>query len=287
LKATIPPLLCLLVLGCSNDRVSGIGEPRANSEWFSPRIALQLDAQGRLPANRPVKPDESEITPEQAIVLADSIISMFGGALASSWSQEAGRTVRANLLRQCGRVDFLEHPYTELPAAASPAFHARNGSKWAVRYCQRADEVDVQVFVSATGLSVSVEADGSIRKGVPLIAFSTGGVPQQPDRPESASKAAFTSSRSPISALPKHLLFGVGYYAGNQSFVISQSAASGASVDSRAYAKGKGRSWNVRTIAADNIEAETLDDGDQSFVVYRRSDALRRAEIAEVLRENK
>ena len=69
--------------------------------------------------------------------------------------------------------------------------------------------------------------------------------------------------------------------------MISQSAASGASADSRAYAKGKGRSWNFRTIAADNIEAETLADGDQSFVVYRRSDALRRAEIAEVLRENK
>ena len=62
-----------------------MGEPRANSEWFSARIALQLDAQGRLPANRPVTLHVSEIIPEQAIILTDSIISVFGRALASSW----------------------------------------------------------------------------------------------------------------------------------------------------------------------------------------------------------
>lgn len=277
-------LVAAIAAGCADERVTGLREAVASAEWFSAQIASQLDAQGRLPASRPVRPTDSEVTAETAKSLADSLISGFGASLEGHWTGEAGRRVSARNLRQCGRIDFLEHPYTEIPASASDAFRAHYGSKWAVRYCTKDDIVDVQVFVSATGLAVSVAPDGSLRQNVPLIAFTTGGVPQQPDRPEAASREVFSRSRRPIVALPRHVLFGGGYYPGNQSFIVTQGASDGSVSEVRAFARGRARAWQVRTATTAESGADTLADGTQRIVLTRRAAALLRSEIEEVIR---
>lgn len=235
----------------------------AERSWFLPNIASELDAAGRLPGTRPKHQRESEISAQQAVELADRFFVAFGPLSEDVWAIDARRPIRALDLTRCRRVDFIEHPYEAMPTDASEYFRAHNGSQWLVRYCEPSDRLAVEVYVSAQGLSVSIDSAGEFRSNVPLTNFWTNGVPLDQDgvkSSESAARAVFSRAPDPIAEIPRMIRLSRNWVPSVISWVVTQSTSAGMRTSTMALPKGSPTQWVLRPAESASVELDSLMD---------------------------
>jgi len=253
--------------------------------WFIPAVAAQLDASGRLPGTRP-EPGDSEVSAERAGELADMFLWQFGPLAQAIFSRDAGRAVVPSELRRCRRIDFVDSPYATIPPDASDNFKAMHGPQWLIRYCARDGSLSVEVYVTALGLGMSIDATGSFRTNVPLGNFFFRAV--RPDglyaeQSEDAASAGFATLPDPIAAVPRAVLIGRGWAPQVMSWAITQTDASGARTTRVALPVGFPRRWLISRRDSMLVEEDTLAEPDMQPTVLRilrrRSSAVTRAEI--------
>ena len=256
-------LALIAIMSCSACRDGGPAASEAQSYWFLPAVAKQLDAAGRLPGTRPQRFTDSEISAERAGALADKLFAAFGQASEAWWTYFAGRPIRAAELTRCRRIDFIEHPYVVMPNDASDYFRARNGSQWLVRYCGRDNQLAVETYVSAQGLNLSLDSLGEFRNNVPLSNFNTRGIRldlSTAESSESASRAVFGQSPNPIADIPRMIRLSRNWAPWVISWAVTQSQAAGDRTAVLALPKGKPTQWVVRPADSASVELDSLMD---------------------------
>jgi hypothetical protein len=278
------------LVSCRDTGVFDAPMTRAEITWFTADIAAQIDKNGQLPGVRPGGVDESEISPARAIELAALMHHDFGAAQQSMWSQDAGYTIRAADLRQCGRVDFVEHPYSALPLQASPSFKARVGPKWLVRYCAASSIPVVEYYVSAQGLSSALDSTGRFLTNTPITAVKSRAINRAVPAAETSEDAAgesFRRSRKQIERIPIMVLVGKNTVPWVLSWSVKQVDTPPGITATVAYPLGNPRKWVVRESPDTTTEADTLEDGgvtpSKMYVLRRRPSAAKHEDVRQIL----
>ena len=256
-------LALVCCIGCSDAGPVDPGTRAAEREWFLPSLASQLDAAGRLPGTRPKQQTDSEISPERAEELAARYFATFGQATEPWFAFFAGRHIRAAELKRCRRIDFIEHPYESLPDDASAYFRAYNGSQWLIRYCEPNDRLAVEIYVSAEGLSLSIDSTGNFRQNVPLSNFWATGVPLVDDQAkssEAAARAAFRRVPNPIAEIPRMVRLSRNWAPSVISWVVAQAPSAGQRTLTMALPKGNPTQWVLRPADSASVELDSLLD---------------------------
>ena len=259
-------------LACTGIGPAGLDGSPAQPQWFLPSVARQLDAAGRLPGTRPEHATDSEIGADRAGELADKFFTEFGEASEPWWTRFADRPIYAAELRRCRRIDFIGHPYESFPTDVSQYFRAWHGAQWLVRYCDRENRLAVEVYVSAVGLSVSLDSLGEFRVNVPLSNFWTRGIRldlSTAESSENASRAAFRRSATPVAEIPRMVRLSRNWAPSVISWVVTQSHSPGARTSTMALPIGNPTRWVLRPADSASIETDSLIDNGVTPAVLR------------------
>lgn len=275
---------------CRDEGIVDARLPRAELAWFTSAIAAQIDRNGQLPGLRPGEDGASEISAARAGEIAAMTHRQFGYVSEPAWSRDAGYTVRAADLRPCGRIDFVEAAYADVPAEASPYFKSRVGPQWLVRYCANSIVTAVEYYVSAQGLSSALDSLGQFLINTPITAISSRAINRAVPARESSEDAAgevFRRSRRQISALPVMRRVSGDVLPWVMSWSLKQGAAlPGSSPASIAYPWGNPRQWTVRDAVTAAAETDTLIDGSttpvRTYILRRHADAVTHADLRQI-----
>ena len=209
------------------------------------------------------------------------------GPPAGAWLEYlAGRPISAAGLQRCRRVDFVEHPYENIPADASDSFRTHHGAQWLVRYCKAGDMLEVEVFVAAQGLASSLDSLGEFRVNTPLASFSMRGVPlaaAHVESSEGAVRAIFTQNPRPVTDVPRMVRLSRNWVTWAISWTVTQSLPDGSRSSVTAMPIGTPAHWLIRPADSAAVEVDSLWDywvePNVQRAMRRRRDAVTSIEL--------
>lgn len=244
---------------------TGIADTTANMDtnWFTPAVAVALTSDGRFPGARPEAASVVPVTLDAARALANAWVKTVGAVSALIWSDDAGVTITPAALIQCGRIDFVESAYEEIPATRSPFFRNAWGSHWLVRYCQNGSVAVVEVSVAANAADLEITTDGRLDLQSVSAAFNDHGIAQNsrryPSVEDGARLVAKVNAGARISKLPRLVHAGRGTPPWIMSWVFEQTDAAGQRSRTSVFGASK-MSLISRPLAETTAESDTLLD---------------------------